>query len=89
MHYVLAIIVITFLSKLFIYSYAANISDEKFYGILEEAKVLYKGIDQGRDCVWDYHNTGSEYFNMRNQKYKFGDKTFYSLVCVYGIYNYW
>ena len=52
MHYELAIIVITFLSKLFIYSYAENISDEKFYGILEEAKVLYKGIDQGRDCVW-------------------------------------
>ena len=89
MRYVLAIVIITFLSKLFIYSYAENISDEKFYRILEEAKVLYKGIDQGRDCVWDYHNAGSEYFNIRNQQHKFVDKTFYSFGCVYGMYNYW
>lgn len=70
-------------------SLAEKISEKKFYEILEEAKDFYKGIDQGNDCVWDYHNTDSEYFNIRNQKYKFGDITFYSLGCIYGMYNYW
>ena len=41
------------------------------------------------DRIWDYHNVGSEWFNKRNQKYKFGDPTFYSFGCVYGDKNYW
>ena len=75
-------------------SSAENISEDKFFSILEEAKVFYKGVDRyslgtDGDCVWDYNTFGSEWFNIRNQQYKFGDTTFYSLGCVYGMYNYW
>ena len=94
MRYIIAIICVTLISKLFIYSYAENISEDRFHQILDKAKVLYKGIDvnsnmDNSDCIWDYHNIGSEWFNKRNQKYKFGDTTFYSFGCVYGMYNYW
>ena len=89
MRYILAIIFVTLLSKLFIYSYAENISEKEFYNILEEAKVFYKGIDNKSDCVWDYNIFGSEWFNIRNQKYNFEDTTIYSLGCIYGMYNYW
>ncbi len=73
---------------------AENISENQFYHILKEAKVFYKGVDRyslgtDGDCVWDYNTFGSEWFNIRNQQYKFGDTTFYSLGCVYGMYNYW
>ena len=73
---------------------AENISEDRYQQILKEAKVFYKGIDRyslgtNGDCVWDYHTFGSEWFNIRNQQYKFGDITFYSLGCVFGMYNYW
>ena len=74
-------------------SYAENISEKDFNRVINEANVFYKGInDRGYgvfDCVWDYHTFGSEWFNIQNQQYKFDDTTFYSLGCIFGMYNYW
>ena len=93
----LVFLLLTFFVNLFFYLnplQSENISEEKYYEILKEAKVFYKGIDRNSlgtdgDCVWDYHSFGSEWFNIQNQQYKFGDRTFYSLGCVFGMYNYW
>ncbi len=95
MRLLLILIVFNFFDPLNILAASAeNISEEKYYSILEEAKVFYKAIDRRSwgtdgDCVWDYNTFGSEWFNIRNQQYKFGNTTFYSLGCVYGMYNYW
>ena len=90
MRLLLILIVFNFFDPLNILAASAeNISEEKYYKIVKEAKVFYQGIDRGSDCVWDYHTFGSEWFNIHNQQYKFDDTTFYSLGCVFGMYNYW
>ena len=93
----LVFLLLTFFVNLFFYLnplQSENISEEKYYEIVKEAKVFYKGIDRNSlgtdgDCVWDYHSFGSEWFNIQNQQYKFDDTIFYSLGCVFGMYNYW
>ena len=95
MRLLLILIVFNFFDPLNILAASAeNISEEKYYEIVKEAKVFYKGIDRNSlgtdgDCVWDYHSFGSEWFNIQNQQYKFDDTIFYSLGCVFGMYNYW
>ena len=95
MRLLLILIVFNFFDPLNILAASAeNISEEKYYKILKEAKVLYKGIDvnsnkDNKDCIWDYHSFGSEWFNIQNQQYKLDDTIFYSLGCVFGMYNYW
>ena len=73
---------------------AEKIPLELYEKLEAEVKVLYKGIGvnsnmDNSDCILDYHTFGSEWFNIQNQQYKFGDTTFYSLGCVFGMYNYW
>ena len=75
MRLLLILIVFNFFDPLNILAASAeNISEEKYYSILEEAKVFYKAIDRRSwgtdgDCVWDYNTFGSEWFNIQNQQY--------------------
>ena len=75
-------------------SKAKKIPAEIINKIQTQSKIIFKSIAKDfqrgdHDCIWDYKNIGSKWFDFYNQKYIFDDTTFYSLGCIYGMYNYW
>ena len=91
MKFLVILIFINFFSPLNILFASAEIMPlELFEKVRNEAKVLYKGIDGGEDCLWEYIQYDDEdEAHVYSEKYKFGETTFYSLGCIYGMYNYW
>ncbi len=65
-----------------------------FDKIQTKAKIIFKDVakefeSNNGQCVWDYTNRGSEWFNNYNRMYRFNQSTIYTLGCMYGAYNFW
>ena len=85
-------ILLFFLSNVFLQCSiiaAEKIPLDLYEKVRGEAKDFYSGIDRGSDCLWEYSPYDIDRSHGYSKRFKFGGTTFYSLGCIYGMYNYW